>query len=68
MGTSHRLGLEPGWTDSWLAKLTGVPEIQCSHGFWPLYNPIEQLVLEQSARSRHLVQQLSFEHDVQSAV
>jgi hypothetical protein len=45
-----RIGLawSPGWTDGWLAKLTGGPgnsSIRMGYGIF--YNPIEQLVLEQ---------------------
>ncbi|HTS13442.1 MAG TPA: carboxypeptidase regulatory-like domain-containing protein [Candidatus Limnocylindrales bacterium] len=45
-----RVGLAwtPGWTDGWLAKLTGGPgksSIRAGYGIF--YNPIEQLVLEQ---------------------
>jgi outer membrane receptor protein involved in Fe transport len=45
-----RIGLaySPGWTDGWLAKLTGGPAhstIRAGYGMF--YNPMEQLVLEQ---------------------
>jgi hypothetical protein len=45
-----RIGLawSPGWTDGWLAKLTGGPgrsSIRAGYGIF--YNPIEQLVMEQ---------------------
>ena len=45
-----RIGLawSPGWTDGWLAKLTGGPgKSSVRMGFGLFYNPIEQLVLEQ---------------------
>jgi hypothetical protein len=45
-----RIGLawSPGWTDGWLAKLTGGPgKTSVRAGFGLFYNPIEQLVLEQ---------------------
>ncbi|HUJ30297.1 MAG TPA: carboxypeptidase regulatory-like domain-containing protein [Candidatus Acidoferrum sp.] len=38
----------PGWTEGWLAKLTGGPgNSSIRAGFGIFYNPIEQLVLEQ---------------------
>jgi hypothetical protein len=49
-GFAPRLGLNwsPGWTDGWLAKLTGGPsKTSVSMGYGIFYNPIEQLVLEQ---------------------
>lgn len=45
-----RIGLawSPGWTDGWMAKLTGGPgKSSIRMGFGIFYNPIEQLVLEQ---------------------
>ena len=45
-----RVGLawSPGWTEGWLAKLTGGPgKSSVRMGFGLFYNPIEQLVLEQ---------------------
>src|SRR5581483_8326478 len=45
-----RIGLawSPGWTDGWLAKLTGGPgKSTIRGGYGIFYNPIEQLVLEQ---------------------
>ncbi len=45
-----RIGIawSPGWTDGWLAKLTGGPgKSSVRAGFGLFYNPIEQLVLEQ---------------------
>jgi outer membrane receptor protein involved in Fe transport len=45
-----RIGVawSPGWTDGWLAKLTGGPgKSSIRAGFGLFYNPIEQLVLEQ---------------------
>jgi hypothetical protein len=45
-----RIGLawSPGWTDGWLAKLTGgTGQFSVRMGFGLFYNPIEQLVLEQ---------------------
>jgi hypothetical protein len=45
-----RIGLawSPGWTDGWLAKLTGGPgKSSVRVGYGIFYNPIEQLVLEQ---------------------
>ncbi len=45
-----RVGLawSPGWTDGWLAKLTGGPgKSSVRMGWGMFYNPIEQLVLEQ---------------------
>jgi hypothetical protein len=45
-----RIGLawSPGWTDGWLAKLTGGPgKSTVRGGYGIFYNPIEQLVLEQ---------------------
>src|SRR6202451_709649 len=49
-GFAPRLGLNwsPGWTDGWLAKLTGGPgRTSVSMGYGIFYSPIEQLVLEQ---------------------
>ncbi|MGB8542473.1 MAG: carboxypeptidase regulatory-like domain-containing protein [Candidatus Acidiferrales bacterium] len=49
-GFAPRIGLawSPGWTDGWLAKLTGGPGNSSVRMGWGLfYNPIEQLVLEQ---------------------
>ena len=45
-----RIGLawSPGWTEGWLAKLTGGPgrsSVRAGYGIF--YNPIEQLVMEQ---------------------
>jgi hypothetical protein len=45
-----RIGIawSPGWTEGWLAKLTGGPgKTSVRSGFGLFYNPIEQLVLEQ---------------------
>ena len=45
-----RVGLawSPGWSDGWLAKLTGGPgKSSVRMGWGMFYNPIEQLVLEQ---------------------
>jgi outer membrane receptor protein involved in Fe transport len=45
-----RIGIaySPGWTEGWLAKLTGGPgKTSVRAGFGIFYNPIEQLVLEQ---------------------
>jgi outer membrane receptor protein involved in Fe transport len=45
-----RIGLaySPGWTDGWLAKLTGGPgKSTIRGGYGIFYNPMEQLVLEQ---------------------
>jgi Carboxypeptidase regulatory-like domain len=45
-----RIGIawSPGWTEGWLAKLTGGPgKTSVRAGFGLFYNPIEQLVLEQ---------------------
>lgn len=45
-----RIGIawSPGWTDGWLAKVTGGPnKTSVRAGFGLFYNPIEQLVLEQ---------------------
>jgi len=45
-----RIGLaySPGWTDGWLAKLTGGPgKSTLRGGYGIFYNPMEQLVLEQ---------------------
>jgi carboxypeptidase family protein len=45
-----RIGLawSPGWTEGWLAKLTGGPgKSSVRMGFGLFYNPMEQLVLEQ---------------------
>jgi hypothetical protein len=45
-----RIGIawSPGWTEGWLAKLTGGPDKSSIRaGFGVFYNPIEQLVLEQ---------------------
>ncbi len=45
-----RIGIawSPGWTEGWLAKLTGGPgKLSVRAGFGIFYNPIEQLVLEQ---------------------
>jgi hypothetical protein len=45
-----RIGMawSPGWTEGWLAKLTGGPgKSSVRAGFGIFYNPIEQLVLEQ---------------------
>jgi len=45
-----RVGLawSPGWTEGWLAKLTGGPgKSSVRMGYGIFYNPIEQLVLEQ---------------------
>jgi hypothetical protein len=45
-----RIGVawSPGWTEGWLAKLTGGPDKSSIRaGFGVFYNPIEQLVLEQ---------------------
>ena len=45
-----RIGVawSPGWTEGWLAKLTGGPDkTSIRAGFGVFYNPIEQLVLEQ---------------------
>ncbi len=45
-----RIGLawSPGWTEGWLAKLTGGPGKSSVRMGWGIfYNPIEQLVLEQ---------------------
>ena len=45
-----RIGVawSPGWTEGWLAKLTGGPDkLSIRAGFGIFYNPIEQLVLEQ---------------------
>lgn len=45
-----RIGLAwtPGWSDGWLAKLTGGPgKSSIRMGYGIFYNPIEQLVLEQ---------------------
>ncbi|MGH9829952.1 MAG: hypothetical protein ACREDR_42615, partial [Blastocatellia bacterium] len=45
-----RIGLawSPGWTDGWLAKLSGGPgKMSIRAGYGIFYNPIEQLVLEQ---------------------
>jgi hypothetical protein len=45
-----RVGIawSPGWTDGWLAKLTGGPgKTSVRAGYGLFYNPIEQLVLEQ---------------------
>jgi hypothetical protein len=45
-----RIGIawSPGWTEGWLAKLTGGPgKSSVRMGFGVFYNPIEQLVLEQ---------------------
>lgn len=49
-GFAPRIGLawSPGWSDGWLAKLTGGPgQTSVRTGFGLFYNPIEQLVLEQ---------------------
>ncbi|MGA8223734.1 MAG: carboxypeptidase regulatory-like domain-containing protein [Candidatus Acidiferrales bacterium] len=45
-----RIGLawSPGWTEGWLAKLSGGPgKSSVRAGFGVFYNPIEELVLEQ---------------------
>lgn len=45
-----RIGLawSPGWTEGWLAKLSGGPgKLSIRAGYGIFYNPIEQLVLEQ---------------------
>jgi len=45
-----RIGVawSPGWTEGWLAKLTGGPgKSSVRAGYGIFYNPIEQLVLEQ---------------------
>ncbi len=45
-----RIGIawSPGWTEGWLAKMTGGPgKTSVRAGFGLFYNPIEQLVLEQ---------------------
>lgn len=45
-----RIGLaySPGWTDGWLAKLTGGPgKSTIRGGYGIFYNPMEQLVMEQ---------------------
>jgi Carboxypeptidase regulatory-like domain/TonB-dependent Receptor Plug Domain len=45
-----RIGIAwgPGWTEGWLAKLTGGPgQTSVRAGYGIFYNPIEQLVLEQ---------------------
>ncbi|MGH9765479.1 MAG: hypothetical protein ACREAC_31985, partial [Blastocatellia bacterium] len=49
-GFAPRIGIawSPGWTDGWLAKLTGGPgKLSVRAGYGIFYNPIEQLVLEQ---------------------
>ena len=49
-GFGPRLGLawSPGWTDGWLAKLTGGPgNFSIRMGYGLFYNPIEELVMEQ---------------------
>jgi hypothetical protein len=49
-GFAPRIGLawSPGWTDGWLAKLTGGPgKSSVRMGYGIFYNPIEELVMEQ---------------------
>ena len=49
-GFAPRVGLawSPGWTEGWLAKLTGGPgKSSVRMGWGMFYNPIEQLVMEQ---------------------
>jgi len=49
-GFAPRIGLawSPGWTDGWLAKLTGGPgNFSVRMGYGIFYNPIEELVMEQ---------------------